>query len=78
MKNIKTFEGFNNNEQINKYLVTETIPYEGVNHRYKVMATSSEEAIAFVKADHRYLHGDINWDVTQYNIKGTKQKGVIN
>jgi hypothetical protein len=63
-------------KRINKYLITQNVPYEGKN-TWTVFASTVEEAEEFVLKSNKNLSiYELSFDVLKYNIKGTKFKGI--
>lgn len=63
-------------EYLHKFLVEEEIPYEGKN-TWTVMASSKEEARAFVKNSGESFGNSLYVDTLKFNVTGTKEKGII-
>lgn len=60
-------------EQINKYLITEEIPYEGKS-TWTVFAHSPEHAKEMVKQPcNGYCYNGLSSELLKANIKGTNQ-----
>jgi hypothetical protein len=60
---------------LNKYLITEKVPYEGKN-TWTVFAESSEEAMSIVKDYNKnIILSDLFYDILKYNVN-QKEKGI--